>query len=416
MQSNHVTYRLYQVLSMIKLSLSKRAITLIVIFLPVLAGFIYVVTSSGPLAPIPVTVVKVENRAISPALFGVGLVEARYRYHIGPTMTGHVLRLESHVGDKVVSGQVVGEMNPVDLDNKIAGKAASIKRAQASIRAAEANVADFEARERFAKSQALRYASLAEAKTISDEVAEAKSQEYQVATAGLVAIKANLNAAREELQMLRAEYDGLVQQKNNLNLTVPVDGLVVGRYIEPGSTVVAGQTVLEVIDPLSIWINARFDQLQSSGLAVGLATNIVLRSRPGEQFDGRVTRIEPLADAVTEEIQAKIMFDQLPDNLPLVGELANVTVTLPELSAMPVLPNASIKREGGEVGVWLIDEGQLSYVPVEIGVSDLDGYVQILHGLKAGDSVVAYSKQELTRHSRINIVEQLVEQRAGTVQ
>jgi len=399
-----------------KLPMSKRAITLLVLLLPVLTAFVYVVTSSGPLAPIPVTTVTVESRAISPALFGVGLVEARYRYHIGPTMTGHVLRLESHVGDKVTAGQVAGEMDPVDLDNKIASRKASIKRAQASINATEANVADFEAREAYAKSQALRYARLAEAKTISDEVAEAKSQEHQIATAGLVAIKANLNAAREELAMLRAEYDGLLQQKSNLNLTIPVDGLVVGRYVEPGSTVVAGQTVLEVIDPLSIWINTRFDQLQSSGLAAGLPASIVLRSRPGEQLAGHVTRIEPLADAVTEEIQAKIVFDQLPEALPPVGELANVTVTLPVLSATPVAPNASIKRLNGKVGVWLVEHGQLRYVPVEVGVSDLDGRVQILQGLKAGDRVVVYSKQELTHHSRITVVDQLVDQRTGTAQ
>lgn len=392
-----------------KLSLSKRGITLLVILLPVLAAFVYVVTSSGPLAPIPVTMIQVENRAISPALFGVGLVEARYSYRIGPTMTGHVLRLDSHVGDKVVAGQVVGEMDPVDMDNKITAKDAAIKRAQAAINAADANVADFIARERYAKSQSLRYTKLAKAKTISDEVAEAKSQEYQIASAGLVAIKANLNVAREEVEMLRADYDGLIQQKSNLNLTVPVDGLVVGRYVEPGSTVIAGQTVLEVIDPLSLWINVRFDQLQSSGLTVGLPASIVLRSRPGKPLDGRITRVEPLADAVTEEILAKVVFDQLPDMLPPVGELAKVTVTLPALAATPVVPNASIKRVNGVTGVWLIENSELRYAPVDVGVSDLDGHVQITHGLKAGDHFVAYSRQELSRHSRITIVDQLVD-------
>jgi multidrug efflux pump subunit AcrA (membrane-fusion protein) len=73
------------------------------------------------------------------------------------------------------------------------------------------------------------------------------------------------------------------------------------------------------------------------------------------------------------------------------------------------VPNASIKRIDGEVGVWLIDNDELRYVLVEIGVSDLDGRVQITRGLKAGDNIVAYSKQALTRHSRITIVDQLVD-------
>jgi HlyD family secretion protein len=392
-----------------KLSMSTRSITLLLILLPVLIAFVYVVTRSGPLAPVPVTVIQVDNQAIIPALFGVGIVEARYSYRIGPTMTGHVLRLDSHVGDKVMAGQIVGEMDPVDMDNKISSKEAAIKRAQASIVAAEANVADLLARERYAKSQALRYEKLAKANTISDEVAEAKSQEHLIASAGLAAIRANLNAVSEELAMLRADYDGLIEQKSNLNLTAPVAGLVVGRNVEPGSTVVAGQTVLDVIDPASIWINVRFDQLQSSGLVNGLAASIVLRSRSSQRLDGRVARVEPLADAVTEEIMAKVVFDQLPDTLPPVGELAKVTVALPALTTTPVVPNASIKRVDGEVGVWLIDNDELRYVLVEIGMSDLDGRVQITKGLKAGDRIVAYSKQELTRHSRITVVDHLVD-------
>lgn len=391
--------------------MSTRSITLLVVLVPVLIAFVYVATSSGPLAPIPVTVIQVENQSITPALFGVGTVQARYSYDIGPIVTGHVLRLESHVGDRVTAGQVIGEMDPVDLDNKIASKNAAIKRAKASIRAAEANVADSVARENYAKSQSLRYAKLAKANTISDEVAEAKSQEQQIASAGHAAIKANLNAVREELEMLRADYDGMLQQKTNLNLTAPVDGLVVGRYVEPGSTVVAGQTVLEVIDPTSLWINVRFDQLQSSGLVKGLPASIVLRSRSSQRLNGRVARVEPLADVVTEEILAKVVFDVLPDMLPPVGELAKVTVALPALTAAPAVPNAAIKRIDGEVGVWLVEDEQLRYTQVEIGVSDLDGRVQIIHGLNAGDSIVLYSKQELSRHSRVTIVDSLVDEK-----
>ena len=64
----------------------------------------------------------------------------------------------------------------------------------------------------------------------------------------------------------------------------------------------------------------------------------------------------------------------------------------------------------GVTGVWLIENSELRYTPVDVGVSDLDGRVQITHGLKAGDHIVAYSKQELSRHSRITIVDRIVDQ------
>lgn len=42
--------------------------------------FVWVVTRAGPLAPVPVVVATVEERALTPALFGIGTVEARYTY------------------------------------------------------------------------------------------------------------------------------------------------------------------------------------------------------------------------------------------------------------------------------------------------------------------------------------------------
>lgn len=392
-----------------KLSVSTRTITLLLVLLPLLVAFGYVATSSGPLAPVPVTVVAVEKQAITPALFGIGTVEARYRYRVGPIMTGRLLRLEVDVGDRVTAGQVLGEMDPVDMDDRIAANEAAVKRATASVVAAEARVKDSTARAEYAQAQAKRYTRLAAERNVSKEAADAKNQEYRVAKAGLAAARASLNAARQELEMLRAEHEGLLQQRENLRLVAPVDGVVAGRHIEPGSTAMAGQTVLEIIDPQSIWISVRFNQLQSDGLAKGLPATIVLRSRSDQPASGKVARVELLADPVTEETLAKVVFDQLPEPFPPIGELAEVTVSLPRLDAAPVVPNASIKRVNGQSGVWLVEDDSLRFAPVEIGVSDLDGRVQITRGLEPGDEVVLYSKKELTANSRIKIVDQLVD-------
>ncbi len=391
------------------LSINRRTVTLLMVLLLLLFAFTYVATSSGPLAPVPITVVEVEEQKITPTLFGLGTVEVRYRYRLGPTMTGRLLSLNSDVGDYVEAGAVLGEMDPVDMDDKVAANRAAMQRASASIAAAEAHVKDSAARSEYAASQAKRYKQLALERNVSSEAAEAKSQEYLVAKSGLAAAQATLNAEQQTRVMLQAEHEGLLQQRNNLRLIAPVDGVVVGRYIEPGSTVMAGQVVVEMIDPKSIWINVRFNQLQSDGLTKGLPTTIVLRSRASQPASGRVERIELLADAVTEETLAKVVFDQLPVPFPPIGELAEVTVLLPQLAAAPVLPNAAIKRIKGERGVWRVVDDSLQFTAVEIGVSDLDGRVQITAGLELGDTVVLYSKKELRANSRIDIVEQLVD-------
>ena len=65
------------------------------------------------------TAATVEARSLAPELFGVGTVESRYTYRIGPTAAGRVRRLLVDVGDRVTAGQVMGEMDPVDLDDRV---------------------------------------------------------------------------------------------------------------------------------------------------------------------------------------------------------------------------------------------------------------------------------------------------------
>jgi len=121
-----------------------------------------------------------------------------------------------------------------------------------------------------------------------------------------------------------------------------------------------------------------------------------------------VLRVEPKADAVTEELLAKVVFDTLPKSLPAIGELAEVTVDLPRLPEIPVISNAAIRRDGDKVGVWQVVDGDLRFTPIKLGTSDLDGYVQVLDGLQAGDKTVIHSEKALTAKSRVKIVERLV--------
>lgn len=376
-----------------RLPLQSRTLALLAVIVPLLALFIYVGLRSGPLAPVAVTVVTVESRTVTPALFGIGTVEARYTYKIGPTFAGRVKRLDVHVGDHVKAGQVLGEMDPVDLDDRVRSQESAFKRAEAALREAEA-------RQAYAQTQARRYEQLFAVRSTSEEIVTTKRQELQIADAAL-------SAAWEDIARARSDREALVAQRSNLRLIAPVDGVVAVRDADPGTTIVAGQAVVEVIDPKSLWINVRFDQISASGLAGGLPARIVLRSRSGQTLKGHVLRVEPKADAVTEEMLAKVAFDNKPEPLPPVGELAEVTVDLPALPAAPLIPNAAVRREGDKVGVWQIVDGDLRFSPVKLGASDLNGYVQVREGLKNGDQVVTYSEKALTARSRIHVVDHI---------
>jgi HlyD family secretion protein len=372
-----------------------RTLALLVVLIPLLGLFAQVALRSGPLAPIPVTVAAVEQRAIAPALFGIGTVEARFRYPIGPVVAGRVLRVEVDVGEGVQAGQLLGEIDPVDLDQRVIAQEAAQRRADAAIQAAEARVRDGQARREFSAGQVRRYEQLLEQRTASEDTVAAKRQEAEVAAAGLNAALAELESARQEQLRVQAEREALVRQRANLRLLAPVDGLVVARHAEPGGTLAAGQPVVEVIDPASLWVNARFDQLRAAGLAPGLKARIALRAQPGQSIAGTVARVEPLADAVTEELLAKITFDALPEPLPRIGELAEATLSLPALPAAPALPNAALHRVDGRLGVWLIEGDGVRFAEVRTGATDLEGWIQIAEGLAPGQRVALHSLRAL---------------------
>ncbi len=119
---------------MSKLPLQGRTLALLAVILPLLTLFVYVALRSGPLASVAVTVSDVESRTVSPALFGIGTVEARYTYKIGPTFAGRIKRLDVHVGDQVKAGQSLGEMEPVDLDDRVRSQESAFKRSKADLK------------------------------------------------------------------------------------------------------------------------------------------------------------------------------------------------------------------------------------------------------------------------------------------
>ncbi|WP_371194640.1 efflux RND transporter periplasmic adaptor subunit [Glaciecola sp. SC05] len=374
-------------------SLQRRTIGLIVAIVPLLLLFIFVVMRSGPLAPIKVTVATVRSQSIAPELFGIGTIQARYTFKVGPTFAGKLKRLEVQVGDVVESGQVIGEMDAVDMDERISAQQAAINSAVAAITQAEA-------KQIHAQTQATRYNQLSLVNGTSEEMVSAKRQELAIANAGLV-------VAKQDLRRLQAEREALMAQKGYLLLVAPVHGLVTKRDVEPGSTAVAGQAVIEIIDPDSIWVNTRFDQITAEGLAADLPATIILRSRASVSVIGYVFRTEPLADPVTEETLAKVAFKSTPVPLPPLGELAEVTVQLPELAAAPTIPNAAIRTLNNQRGVWKLVAGKIRFVSLKFGRSDLAGNVQVIEGLNTGEQIIVYSEKMLTANSRLKVVEHL---------
>ncbi len=384
-----------------------RRVAIGAVALALMGAVAYVSLRTGPLAPIKVTVSQPVEGSLSPAIFGIGTVEARRSWMIGPTVAGRVLSVKVDVGDVVQAGQLLAEMDPVDLDQRLTALDASLARAGSSRLSAQAQVSDASSRRALAAANTRRNQDLARQNFISAGALEAKMQEQASADAATQAALANLAGAGQDLARIKAERAALAQQRGNVRLLAPADGVVTSRDAEAGSTVVAGQPVLRLVDPASLWVKLRVDQGRSAGLATGLAGSIVLRSQPQTSLSGQVARLELLADSVTEERIAQVAFTQMPAHVS-VGEMAEVTLQLPATAPALLLPNAAIQRQQGQTGVWRLADDQLEFAPVKLGVQSLDGQVQVLQGLVKENRVVIYSEKMLKTGSRIKVVETLV--------
>lgn len=366
------------------------------------AAMVWFATHMGPLAPVVVKLAAASETEIEHSVFGIGTVEARFAYAIGPTQAGRVLRLHVDHGDAVRPGQLLGEMDPVDLGQRLNAARSTLARAEQGVLMAAAQEREAQSRFKVAAANAARYRDLVRRGFVSAEAADLRDNEAAVSQAGLEAAQAALRAARNDVERANEEYRALQKQLGNLKLTSPARGIVVSREVEPGTTVVAGQAVLRLIDPASLWVRARIDQARAQGLKPGLPAEIVLRSDPGTALKGRVARIDIQSDSVTEERIVQVAFDAAP-TLPSLGELAEVTIRLERIPRALMVPTAAVKRVGERPGVWQVADGRSRFRPVTLGLQTLDGRAQIIDGLKPGEAVIVYSTAQLRDGMKVRV-------------
>jgi multidrug efflux pump subunit AcrA (membrane-fusion protein) len=379
--------------------------TVVAAVLLALAGFVWFVATEGPMAPVRVTTAEAAEATLAPTVFGIGTIEARRSHLLGPTAAGRVLRVLVDQGERVGAGQLLAEMDPVDFELRIEAARASLARAREGVAAAAAQLAEAGSRAGLAASTVVRYEQLHAQAFYSGDAVEAKRHEAQAAAAAEQAARASLAAAQAEAQRAAAELDAVQRQRGQLRLLAPADGVVAARHADPGTTLVAGQALLTVVDPGDLWLRARIDQGRAGGIAVGQPTTVVLRSRPGAPLAGRVERLGWISDAVTEERIVEIGLAAAQSGVS-IGELAEVDVHLPPVAGLSV-PSAAIRRSEAGATVWREVDGRARRQVVAVGVTDAAGRTQVVAGLAGGDTVIVHSVQPLAEGLRVKAVPSL---------
>lgn len=379
--------------------LNKRTLSLTAGILAFAAAFVWLLATRGPLAPVGVETVAVARADLRPGVYGIGTVEAQHAYSVGPIQAGRLLRVTVDQGDRVEAGQLLAEIDPVDLRQRAEAAASAAERARQAAQAALAQVAEADSRMRLAQANLARYQALYRQNFVAREMVDSRSHEAAAAEAALVAARANAAAAQREIGRAVAERQGVDQLRNSLKLMSPIAGVVAAREAEPGATVVAGQAVLQLVDPARLWVRARVDQARAQGVQVGQTADIVMRSAPGTVLPGKVMRIELQSDAVTEERIVDVAFDPVPARLYL-GELAEVTLHLPGVRNVRTVPRAAIAIRNNRTGVWQAVDRRARFKPVQFGVQTAER-AQVVNGLAEGEHLIVYSARQLEDGMRV---------------
>ena len=316
---------------------------------------------------------------------GPGTVQARIAVTLASRITASVVAVHADVGDTVKLGAVLVELDDRDLSARSAVVGRQREALGGSVKAAEANVERARADLELARSKRRRDAELLRTGYVSQAA-------FDASDAGLRAAEAGLENARSLLVAREAEAKALDQESRYSDTVLsftriasPLDGIVVLRQAEVGTTVVAGSPVLRIVDPSTLWVATRIDESVVGRVRVGQAASIRLRT--GDTVPGKVARIARQADAAARELEVDVAFDTTPANFAIDQE-ADVAILTGEETGVVVPVSALVRDGAGRQGVLAVVDARAEFRPVTTGASDRSRVV-VREGLAAGERVVA---------------------------
>jgi len=175
---------------------------------------------------------------------------------------------------------------------------------------------------------------------------------------------AKLEAAKAEL--IRAELD-----LANRIIRAPFDGLLQERDVEIGDFVRSGDPVAMFIDNATLIVTGTLAEQELANINVGESARASLVT--GQDVEGRVRYIAPVADESTRTFNVEIEIDNANGSLP-AGVTAEMKLEGSKSLAHKMSPALLTLDPAGELGIFIVDEmQQASFVPVTIERSGVDG-------------------------------------------
>ena len=309
-----------------------------------------------------ITSVKAADGDLSPTIQVMGTVryDVRKFAAVGARSAGRVRRVFRIMGDQVRPGDILADIESVDL-----GKA-------------QATAESLRAREFAAQSNLEREQQLAEAKVTAMREAETAKAEHQ-------ALRAERRAAEKSVAALGATLDSEV---GIMKLRSPIAGRVILSKASQGQTVEPSDTLFEVADLSTVWVELMVFEGDLDRIRKGDAVVILPAAHQGVPVQGILAHVSDLIDPATRSATVRVEVDNRQGWLrPGQSVSARIQSRGPAEHVL-IIPKAGLTFVDGKPTVLLmVGPGLVEPRAVDLGPDDGEK-VSIRKGLRPGDSVI----------------------------
>ena len=303
-----------------------------------------------------------------------GEVRARVESRLGFRVGGKIVARKVDVGAQVKRGQVLMQLDPQDLQLAQA-------QANAGLKAAESN-------RDLAKAELKRYQDLREKNFVSQAVLDSKDTAFK--------------AAQASYEQALAAYRNQTNPAGYTTLISDVDGVVTGVDAEVGQVVAAGNPVVRVAQAgeKEIVIGIPEDKVD----ALRKVTDVRVRTwaNPNAVVAGKLRELSPVADPATRTYTAKISMPNAPEGVKL-GMTAYVAFAAKSQHALIKLPLTSLFNDKGATSVWVVENGNVKLVPVQLAGSSGND-ILVSGGIAPGQTIVTAGVNLLKPGQKVKIL------------
>jgi HlyD family secretion protein len=385
-------------------------ISAIVLVFVLIAGAV-VAFSHGSSKIDPSKLAKVEKGDLAKSVVATGKVEPITKVEVKSKASGIVKKLLVEYGDRVKKGQLLAQLDKIEIE-------AGVEQSRASLEAAQANLASSKADYERAKVDAEgpdvpllkrsydRALQMQKDGVVSMSALDDAEKEYKlavnkqnVARAQMLVLQAKIAQAQAQVAQDVANLKQLEEQLNYTDIVSPIDGIILSRDVEMGDAVSSilvlgsGATLVMTLgDTSQVYVKGKVDESDIGRVYLGQPARIKVESFKDKTFKGVVTKISPMGvekDNVTT-FEVRVSIDN-PGGELKAEMTANAEIILEEHKSVLQIPEGAIiydkdRNASVEVPDPKGKDGK-NKVAINIGISN-GAKTEVLKGLKENDQVI----------------------------